>query len=313
MKIFSLLLLFFTFNLSVSASVIKGKISDYESGLPLAAQIDLSPGGVKYQSNQNGYYYINTLNAGIYSLTVTYPGYIPCSDTILISHAGQIIELNINLTTDTSQVEVPDEYHNVKIDFNPVIEEYHGKYKNLSSWSVLKIRVDSIALKDKTLYAYSTFTNQLKIPLYIIKNSGLSVFARGLALKNGKDTMMIVSEMCGVGTFQNPAMQDLLVIPPGARRAYPPIALSDNFEEYPPGSYSIMIKYSYRNPLVVPFSRGRKKDDYKDQIYIYNMTLRGDYFSENSINYENGSQLESLDYKFLLQGKDTMEVKNLDK
>lgn len=313
MKILYLLLFFIAANICIDGAVIKGKVSDYESGLPLTAQIDVAP-GMRYFANTNGDYRINSLDAGIYRLTISYPGYLPCADTINISHSGQIVELNINLTADTSQIEMPTEYHNIQLDFNPVIEEYHGKYKNLSSWSVLKIRIDSIALKDKTLYAYSTFTNQLRIPLYILKNSGASVFARGLALKDGKDTMMVFRSAGGYGSAKDPDMQDLLVIPPGGKRAYPPIALTDNFEEYLPGSYSIIVKYSYRRPLSVPYSRGKRKDDLRDQIYLYNMTLRGDYYSENSVIYENNSsKLESLDFKFLLEGKDSMQTKNLDK
>ncbi len=313
MKILNLLfsLLFLTYNLH--GAVIKGRIADYESGLPLTAKIDITP-GLAYYANQGGAYVISDLQPGSYGINVSYPGYLPCADTIKIYHAGQFVELNFNLVLDTSQIKVPAEYHNIILDNDPMVEEYHKKYKSLSSWSVLNIRLDSIALKDKKLYAYTTFTNQLKIPLYILKNVPSAVYARGLVLKNGTDTMRVFRQTCGSGFPQRPEMKDLIVIPPGAQRTYPPIILSDNFEEYAPGSYTIIVKYSYRRPSVIPFSRGRKKDDFRDQIYLYNMALRRQYYSENSIVFENNiSTKEPLNYKFLIEGQDSMKQKELPK
>lgn len=77
---------------------IHGTITDYQTGAPLEnASVTLSPSGISKQTDANGYYRFEELDAQQYTITVQKSGYQPNRKTIT-AVSGETMQIDIQLT-----------------------------------------------------------------------------------------------------------------------------------------------------------------------------------------------------------------------
>ena len=77
---------------------IHGTVTDYQTGEPLGnASITLTPSGISKQTDANGYYIFDELEAQQYTVTAQKSGYQPNRKTIN-AVSGEIQQVDIHLT-----------------------------------------------------------------------------------------------------------------------------------------------------------------------------------------------------------------------
>ena len=77
---------------------IQGVVTDYQTGEPLAnASVTLSPSGLSKQTDANGFYRFEELDAQQYTITVQKSGYQPNRKTIT-AISGETQQVDIQLT-----------------------------------------------------------------------------------------------------------------------------------------------------------------------------------------------------------------------
>lgn len=77
---------------------IQGVVTDYQTGEPLSnASVTLSPSGLSKQTDANGFYGFEELDAQQYTLTVQKSGYQPNRKTVT-AISGETLQVDIQLT-----------------------------------------------------------------------------------------------------------------------------------------------------------------------------------------------------------------------
>lgn len=77
---------------------IQGKVTDYQTGAPLVnASVTLSPSGLSKQTDANGIYRFEELDAQQYTITVQKSGYQPNRKTIT-AISGETQQVDVQLT-----------------------------------------------------------------------------------------------------------------------------------------------------------------------------------------------------------------------
>ncbi|MEP6915190.1 MAG: TonB-dependent receptor [Acidobacteriota bacterium] len=84
---------------------ISGRVTDQSGALLQGAQISLAPGGTNVASNVQGKFFINNLDPGTYTFTITYVGFEPATKTVDVA-AGQNVNAEISLRIPSQAADV---------------------------------------------------------------------------------------------------------------------------------------------------------------------------------------------------------------
>ena len=77
---------------------IHGTVTDYQTGLPLEnASVTLSPSGLSRQTDMNGYFQFDELDAQQYTITAQKTGYVTNRKSVS-AISGEDVEVNISIT-----------------------------------------------------------------------------------------------------------------------------------------------------------------------------------------------------------------------
>jgi hypothetical protein len=88
-----------------SKGTITGHIADTSGGVLKGAKVSLDPGAVSVVSDVQGQFFINDLNPGTYTLTVTYVGFSPFTKKVEVA-AGSPVTVDAQLQLKTQKLEV---------------------------------------------------------------------------------------------------------------------------------------------------------------------------------------------------------------
>ena len=84
---------------------ITGKVADTSEGVLQGAQIQMEPSDISVVSDVLGQFYVNDLNPGKYTITVSYVGFKTFTKTVDVA-AGQTVSLDANLAVEAQNLEV---------------------------------------------------------------------------------------------------------------------------------------------------------------------------------------------------------------
>ncbi len=84
---------------------ITGKVADTSEGVLQGAQIQLEPSDISVVSDVLGQFFINDLNPGKYTITVSYVGFTTFTKTLDVA-AGQTVRVDANLAIEAQNLEV---------------------------------------------------------------------------------------------------------------------------------------------------------------------------------------------------------------
>jgi TonB-dependent receptor len=84
---------------------INGRVTDSSSGILQSAQISLEPGGAHRASDAQGQFFINNLDPGSYTVTITYVGFKKFTQPVQVA-AGQVANVEAKLAVESASLEV---------------------------------------------------------------------------------------------------------------------------------------------------------------------------------------------------------------
>jgi TonB-dependent receptor len=84
---------------------ITGKVADTSEGVLQGAQIQMEPSDISVVSDVLGQFYVNDLNPGKYTITVSYVGFKTFTKTVDVA-AGQTVSVDANLAVEAQNLEV---------------------------------------------------------------------------------------------------------------------------------------------------------------------------------------------------------------
>ncbi len=88
-----------------SKGVIAGRVTDETGAVLQGAQVSLAPKGLSVVSNAQGRFFINNLDPGRYTLTITYVGFETATETVAVA-AGQSATADVTLHVRSQTAEV---------------------------------------------------------------------------------------------------------------------------------------------------------------------------------------------------------------
>ncbi|MDR3628020.1 MAG: carboxypeptidase-like regulatory domain-containing protein [Ignavibacteriaceae bacterium] len=262
-------------------ATIKGHVYDEDTMEPIAgANIFIKDLHTGASTDMNGFFVIENVPTGEHIVQIMYIGFWDSIDTISVKDSSEVISIEKKLS-----------FSSPKIDTDMAIENYHQYLQKLQPESILKITLDSITIDDSEiaeLKVYSTFYNETDTPVYVIANMPRFYFVTG-EIKNSSNEK--INE--NVGLFhcverELPLALEFIKIDPHSSIKYPPVYLDlYYFSKYPRDVYSVKLKYYYARPDRLPGLLHNQKGDYKIPMYYFNMALRGEYLSSNSLQFDN--------------------------
>ena len=84
---------------------IAGRVTDSSSGALIGAQVTVQPGGVSVISDTRGQFFINDLEPGNYTVTITYVGFEAFTQTLNVA-AGQAANVDAKLGVESQNLKV---------------------------------------------------------------------------------------------------------------------------------------------------------------------------------------------------------------
>jgi TonB-dependent receptor len=84
---------------------ISGRVTDSSGGALIGAQISVQPKGVGVVSDAKGQFFINDLDPGSYTLSITYVGFEPSTKTVTVT-AGQAANVDVTLDVESQNLKV---------------------------------------------------------------------------------------------------------------------------------------------------------------------------------------------------------------
>jgi TonB-dependent receptor len=84
---------------------ISGRVTDPSGGALVGAEVSVQPSGLTLASDAQGQYFVNDLEPGAYTLTVSYVGFAPFTKTINVA-AGQVVSADAKLDVGSVSVDV---------------------------------------------------------------------------------------------------------------------------------------------------------------------------------------------------------------
>ena len=101
----SLLWLFSPAQAQERKGAITGHVTDSSGGALIGAQISVQPKGVTVVSDTQGQFFVNDLESGSYTVTITYVGFAPVTKTVVVT-AGQSANADAKLEVQSQNLEV---------------------------------------------------------------------------------------------------------------------------------------------------------------------------------------------------------------
>ena len=101
----SLLWLFSPARAQERKGAIAGHVTDSSGGALIGAQISVQPKGVTVVSDTQGQFFVNDLESGSYTVTITYVGFAPVTKTVVVT-AGQSANADAKLEVQSQNLEV---------------------------------------------------------------------------------------------------------------------------------------------------------------------------------------------------------------
>ncbi len=101
----SLLWLFSPAQAQERKGAIAGHVTDTTGGALIGAQISVQPQGVTVVSDTQGQFFLNDLESGSYTVTITYVGFAPVTKTVVVT-AGQPANADAKLEVQSQNLEV---------------------------------------------------------------------------------------------------------------------------------------------------------------------------------------------------------------
>jgi len=85
--------------------IVTGRVTDSSDSILQAAQIVLQPKGVTAASDAQGQFFVNDLDPGDYTVTITYLGFAPFTKTVTVV-GGQAVNVDAKLTPSSQSEQV---------------------------------------------------------------------------------------------------------------------------------------------------------------------------------------------------------------
>ncbi|HYL87112.1 MAG TPA: TonB-dependent receptor [Candidatus Angelobacter sp.] len=108
-KLFTFFLVFAVLTLPAFSQerkgIISGRVTDSTGGVLKGAQITVDPSGANVVSDAQGQFFVNNLDPGSYTVTVTYVGFAKFTQTLQVA-AGQVANLEAKLAVESQSLEV---------------------------------------------------------------------------------------------------------------------------------------------------------------------------------------------------------------
>jgi len=278
LKFLSIFILFLLCNLNIYSASIEGIVTDSATGKPLIG-VNVFIVGTKLgaATNNKGYFIIQDLTPGHYTIRTSYIGYNTRNDRVIIKSSDELVKLNIIL-------KVP--FIDLDIMSTPKIEAYHKILQRLNKINpVMLIHIDSLTSANNILTAFLSIKNNAVDSFYVFKNYPCFQVIKPIVKDStGKliKPNMFMPDCLGEKTC--PDLNDLLLIKPGKKIQYIAKMIFYNFSRLAKGKYSIAIKYEFKNL--------KKFNTYwcwgnKSAIQALVTGLRGSYVSSNSLEFIN--------------------------
>lgn len=218
-------------------------------------------------SDFNGNFLIKNVPFGRYIVRYSLIGYSYQTDTITFNSTCKKINVKVILKANSE-----------KIVRDPKIEEYQQRLRKYSKKErLLKIHIDRIEYDNGGIIVYSTFTNLLDEPIFVIKECPcFRVIKAIITRENHSIKRNVISLECDNMPYSLISMDDLERISPNDSLKYPPVEVhSYSFKNLPDGEYRIRISYQFGGPSLL----GGVFSPPKDNAIL--LALRGTYNSEN--------------------------------
>src|SRR5436309_12246228 len=101
----SLLWLFSSAQAQERKGAITGRVTDSSGGALIGARVSVQPKGVTVISDAQGQFFVNDLEPGSYTVTVSYVGFTPATKTVVVT-AGQSANADAKLEVESQNLEV---------------------------------------------------------------------------------------------------------------------------------------------------------------------------------------------------------------
>src|SRR3989454_4591041 len=101
----SLLWLFSPAQAQERKGTIIGRVTDSSGGALIGARVSVQPKGVTVISDAQGQFFVNDLEPGSYTVTVSYVGFTPATKTVVVT-AGQSANANAKLEVESQNLQV---------------------------------------------------------------------------------------------------------------------------------------------------------------------------------------------------------------
>lgn len=299
--------IFIVFSTSIKSATIRGIVIDYiNKEVISSAEVRIIKIPVNNKTLLESYYYETTNDSGYFIFKNIPIGnyeihiskyydensfnpvhYRDFYDTLNLIDNDSIINLNVKLKRWA-----------VYIDTVKSIEKYHNYFKTLDPNNILSIKLDSLSFGRYYWKLYSTFYNKTDSTIFLIKELECLRLAESI-VTNSKGQIMkrnMVSFDCMGKSL--PDSSDIIEILPHDSAKYNPVTLKfHNFYYYPKDTYSIKLEYKYERRKTLPGAFANPRYNYeerlKKQIYYFNVALRGDYISNNSIIFNNSKVIKN--------------------
>ncbi len=290
LKCFLFILLLVVIAENLFCSTLQGKITNFDTDKSIAfVNVFIKSEKIGCQTNDQGIFQLDNINPGSYKITIERAGYNTQHDSLSFISNDYIIEKDYQLKTITVSYNVrltkkENEY------FNHLKESAKGK--PIFEFRIDSLAIDSLTYNKKTLFFYSTFTNNTDYPIYILKqNYCIQPFTYEIKDSDGNLIQPNLMNLGCEGFFYNPKLDDLIEILPLSNFNYPKTEfLMYDFNKYQSGKYVINIIYDPKNPLELRYYRleeNNYEEKLSEEISVAKKILSGSYSTSNEIIFEN--------------------------
>lgn len=172
-------------------------------------------------------------------------------------------------------------------------ERYHTALLESSNNKIIQITLDSLSLVRGRLFLYPTFFNNSDSTINILRQSEC-IRPFKIIIKNSVGEYINPLPngfLCDVNPRYSPNIYDLIDIEAYGVYHYPKVEVYlYSFTRLPKDEYNVELQYYYNNPdsiLVRGNKSNYKPEFYAPLIYTAQITLRGEYLSDNKLKFEN--------------------------
>jgi hypothetical protein len=285
MKAFLIFILSASLSGIAFSSSFRGFVYDKDNGRGMSG-VTVAVTGTNYRTSTNaqGFFLIDNLPAGTFSIIISYLRHSSLTDSIYFSDNSVTIERTYWLESDFIPVNTSFETENYQRYLAAFIPD-----------SLLEITLDSLKevnIKESLIVIYSTFRNKTDSAIYVFRDTACLRMADIYILNNNHEVMKRNSAFIDcVGMKSSIDSSDFLRIEAHSKMKYPPVyTYFNNFKRYPADEYYILVEYRYFLPAktrkIRPYSESNKYKSDRLNYYL-GKALRGKFMSINFLKYNN--------------------------